>query len=116
MTRAARVVEVAGEVDLSTAHLLVEFVEMFGVHSAGPVHLDLSRVTFFSAHGISAVLRVSGLVAAAGGRLTVCDPAPCVRRLLALTGVDAGLDLDAAGRTDALHAWAARTAADRERG
>ncbi|MFV2112433.1 STAS domain-containing protein [Micromonospora sp. LOL_025] len=99
--RTTRVVEVRGELDMSSAPLLVEFVELFCGGHAGEVRLDLSGVTFFSAHGITALLRVRQAVGLAGGRLTLPDPAPCVRRLLDLSGAARELPPDGGPRTAA---------------
>jgi hypothetical protein len=38
------------------------------------------------AHGVGALLRARDMIAAAGGRLTLRDPSPPTRRILAITG------------------------------
>ena len=83
---AGTVVRVTGEIDMSSAHLLVEAVQRSCDGHGGPIRLDLSGVTFFSASGITALLRARAAVEAAGGSLHLDEPAPCVRRLLALSG------------------------------
>ncbi|QLQ39069.1 STAS domain-containing protein [Micromonospora robiginosa] len=85
-------VSVAGEVDLSNAHLLVELLENVAVQ--GPlVAVDLSKVTFFGAHGIDALMRIRNLMAERGGRLTLCYPSPVVRRVLGVTGTFSGFEV-----------------------
>ncbi|WP_262287438.1 STAS domain-containing protein [Micromonospora sp. MA102] len=85
-------ISVAGEIDMSNAHLLVEFVESLAHPPPVTVEVDLSEVTFFCAHGITALLRARRLLADRGGRLTLRDPAPIVRRVLDIT--DAQIELE----------------------
>ncbi|MGW5669217.1 STAS domain-containing protein [Micromonospora sp. NPDC003776] len=79
-------ITVAGEIDMSNAHLLLERVAAVARAPAPLVAVDLSAVTFFGAHGVSALAQAQLLVVERGGRLTLCDPSPVVRRVLALTG------------------------------
>ena len=78
-------ISVAGEIDMSNAHLLVELVESLVRPPPVAVEVDLSEVTFFCAHGISALLRARRLLADRGGRLTVRNPSAIVRRVLGIT-------------------------------
>ncbi|MFG1674058.1 STAS domain-containing protein [Micromonospora sp. NPDC049282] len=85
-------VSVAGEIDLSNAHLLMELLE--NVAAPTPlVAVDLSEVTFFGANGTDALVRARRLVAERGGRLTLCDPSPVVRRVLDVTGTLTGFEV-----------------------
>ncbi|MDG4807556.1 STAS domain-containing protein [Micromonospora sp. WMMD1120] len=79
-------VEVAGEIDMSNAHLLVELLESPAVAAVPLVTVDLSMVTFFGASGVDALVRMRALLSERGGGLTLRDPAPIVRRVLELTG------------------------------
>ncbi|MCZ7440076.1 STAS domain-containing protein [Micromonospora sp. WMMC241] len=85
-------VSVAGEVDLSNAHLLVELLENVAARSP-LVAVDLSEVTFFGAHGTDALVRARRLVTERGGRLTLCYPSPVVRRVLDVTGTLDGFEV-----------------------
>ncbi|KAB1912094.1 STAS domain-containing protein [Micromonospora sp. AMSO31t] len=78
-------IRVAGEIDMSNAHLLVELVASLARRPPVTVEVDLSEVTFFCAHGISALLRARRLLADRGGRLTLRDPSSIVRRILGIT-------------------------------
>ncbi|RLK23873.1 anti-anti-sigma factor [Micromonospora sp. M71_S20] len=78
-------IAVRGEVDMSTAHLIDELAAHVIARRPVRLILDLSRVTFFSAHGISALLRTQRAAACAGVTLTLRDAAPCVTYLLAAT-------------------------------
>ncbi|MEV4490152.1 STAS domain-containing protein [Micromonospora coxensis] len=91
----ATLVTVSGEIDMSNAHLLVELVESLCRTAAPTVSLDLTAVTYFGAHGISALLRAHELVTSAGGRLAVDRTSAFVRYLLGVTGVGAHLELGA---------------------
>ncbi|SCF05627.1 anti-sigma B factor antagonist [Micromonospora coriariae] len=84
----ATLIRASGEIDMSSAHLLVDMVELIAAHPAPQVALDLSEVTFFGAHGVSALLRARHLVTCAGGVLTLAAVSSTVRRILGVTGVD----------------------------
>lgn len=83
----ATLVAAGGEIDMSNAHLLVAFVAL----AAGPrptrVVLDLSQVTFFGTDGIRALESADDMLTRAGTRLTMSNPAGCVRFVLAVTGL-----------------------------
>ncbi|SCG76511.1 STAS domain-containing protein [Micromonospora coxensis] len=89
----ATVVTVSGEIDMSNAHLLVELVESLCRATAPTVTLDLSAVTYFGAHGISALLHAHELVTAVGGRLAVGRASSFVLYVLGVTGVRSHLEL-----------------------
>jgi anti-anti-sigma factor len=80
------VITIRGELERDTDHLLIELVDHVVRDHAGPVILDMAGVTFLCAHGVGALLRVRDMIAAAGGRLTLRDPSPPTRRILAITG------------------------------
>ncbi|MFF5219290.1 STAS domain-containing protein [Micromonospora sp. NPDC000442] len=79
-------VAVAGEIDLSNAHLLAELVENVVAAKAPLVAVDLSAVTFFGAYGTDALLRARRQLTERGARLTLCHLSPAVRRVLDVTG------------------------------
>jgi anti-anti-sigma factor len=82
------VITMSGEVDLSTMHLLTELVQhVVGDHPAR-VELDMSRVRFFGADGIRALLEAREMITAAGGQLVLRAPSAVTWRLLTLTGTD----------------------------
>jgi anti-anti-sigma factor len=82
-------VEVAGEIDLSTARRLDEVLRSRIRSQVQEVVLNLAGVTFFSVAGLNSVLRAQLLADAAGARLTV-DPgrSRAVRRLFTLLPMD----------------------------
>ncbi|MGC4807919.1 STAS domain-containing protein [Micromonospora sp. DT233] len=96
--QATTLITVSGEIDMSNAHLLTEMVE-FACHPPTPtIAVDLSAVTFFGAHGVSALLRAQDAVARAEADFRLPDPAPCVTYILAATGVLGLFDPDGALR------------------
>ncbi|MGN9915864.1 STAS domain-containing protein [Micromonospora palomenae] len=99
-------IAVCGEVDMSTAHLITELSEDAIDARPARLVLDLAGVTFFSAHGISALLQTQRAAAHAHVQLPLRDAAPCITYLLALTGTPMSLDETAATSiltSDAVH-------------
>ncbi|MGQ5264738.1 STAS domain-containing protein [Micromonospora sp. ZYX-F-536] len=84
-TGSARWITVCGEVDMSNAHLLVELVEHLVDLQPSRLVLDLSEVTFFGAHGVSALLQAQSTATRGGVPLTLTPPSPCVAYILAVT-------------------------------
>jgi len=62
----------------------------------GPLHLclDLARVTFFSAHGVRALLHARRAVTSAAGTLELREPSRSIRRVFDITGDAALFDLN----------------------
>ncbi|MDG4786055.1 STAS domain-containing protein [Micromonospora sp. WMMD1102] len=81
------VVTARGEVDMSSAGSLVEMIGRVADSRPDRVVLELSGVTFFSAHGITALLRVRDIVREGHGELFLRGISPSVTRVLALTGL-----------------------------
>jgi anti-anti-sigma factor len=87
-------VAVRGEVDISTAHLLTEIVNLVASNKPSRVTLDLAEVCFFGADGLRALLSAQRTIAAAGGQLLLRDPSPITHRILALTQTEQLFQLD----------------------
>ncbi|MFY1691232.1 STAS domain-containing protein [Plantactinospora sp. WMMB782] len=81
------VVTASGEVDMSSAGSLVDLIGRVADSRPDRVVLELSGVTFFSAHGITALLRVRDIVREGHGELFLRDISPSVTHVLALTGM-----------------------------
>ncbi len=81
-------VAASGEIDLSTAGRLEQFlldaIPSQRVPPPGLV-LDLSGVEFFGAAGIAVLLRLQDTLERFGGWLRLCDVAPIVTRVLTVT-------------------------------
>jgi anti-anti-sigma factor len=80
------VIEVVGDLDIATAHLLTEFVEA-ALHPQPPmiVVLDLAGLRFFCAAGVGALLQVRDAAAAHAAQLILRDPSPITSRILTVT-------------------------------
>jgi anti-sigma B factor antagonist len=87
-------IAVTGELDLATAPMVGDTFHK--INSAQPlhVHFDLSGVNFCDAAGLSTFLAADQLLRATGGRLTLIQPSPQIRRLLTITKLDEVLALD----------------------
>lgn len=84
-------VAVAGDIDLATApdlhtHLCAAIDAMIS-NVGGVVIVDLSAVTFMDASGLTALIRAEARACERGARLRLRAQAPCVTRLLQLTGL-----------------------------
>lgn len=86
----------AGELDVATAGHLVEIARSLPDHHLHEVVLDVSGLAFVDAAGLSALLRTKKVVHHRGGRLVLQGPAPILRRMLAVTGLESSFDV----RTD----------------
>ena len=79
-------ISVAGEVDLSNAHLLTDLVESAVAAPAPLVVIDLAEVSFFGAYGTNALVLAQRVLTGHGRRLVLHRPSPVVRRVLGVTG------------------------------
>jgi anti-sigma B factor antagonist len=83
------IVEVTGEIDLSTARRLDEVLQSRIRSQVDEVVIDLSAVTFFSVAGLNSLLRAQLLADTAGAHLTVdAGQSRAVRRLFTLLPMD----------------------------
>jgi anti-sigma B factor antagonist len=86
------VLEVTGEIDVSTAPLLEAGLRraVTGNGAVPPsVCVDLSRVTFIDSTGLAALVLGRQLASDGGGTVIVTHPSHIVRRVLTLAGLDA---------------------------
>jgi anti-anti-sigma factor len=68
----------------------------FALTGRAQVHVRMSGVTFIDSSGLGALLRAHRLAQARGITFVIQDPSERVRRLLALTALDATLCLESA--------------------
>lgn len=97
-SRAAYIVHVAGEIDISTVGDLETAIERAelesGTHGGTTVVIDLRGVTFLGAEGLRSLVGADHRITEAGGAMrVVAPPQGIIRRLLDLSGVGALLDL-----------------------
>jgi anti-sigma B factor antagonist len=82
-----RLVRVDGELDIRTCDEL-ERVTGAAADRGGRVVLDLSGLTFCDSTGLASLVRLHKRATAADGELVLRSPAPRVRDLITLTGLD----------------------------
>ena len=83
-----------GEMDHFNTDILTEALGRIELDGGRPVVLDLARLRFCDAAGVSALLAVQRRISNAGGRLRVRAPSGIPRKVLTITGVDQILDID----------------------
>lgn len=89
------VVCVHGELDLATAPRLVDSLRHASFASGGALTVDLSELTFCGCAGLSVLLTEHSRRLAIGSSLVLASPSRQVRRILALTGLDAVFNIRA---------------------
>lgn len=104
----AQMVAFHGELDAAAAPDLDARLTEVLEASGGALLIDLCGCTFIDSLGIAAVVRRSREMLGQGRAVAVAVPSPQVRRTLALTGVDAILQI-CWSRADAL-AWLSQQA------
>lgn len=77
-------VRLIGELDLAAAPKAKAAL----ARARGDLVVDCSTLTFLDAAGLGVLVCARRTCQAAGGELLLVDPAPCVTRLLGLTGLD----------------------------
>jgi anti-anti-sigma factor len=88
--RSGRAVSVTGhgEIDMTTVGTLTDTLDTV-LWQEQPLHIDvnLAEVTFMDSSGINALVACRAVAEPAGCRITISNPRPMVRRVLAVTGV-----------------------------
>ncbi|WP_026123488.1 STAS domain-containing protein [Nocardiopsis chromatogenes] len=90
----ATVVPVRGEIDIATADRMRD--DVIGAAAVGErrcVVVDLSRVTFFDASAVRAVLAAYKVLTAQGRHMVLAEPTPQVQRTLDALRIDELLDV-----------------------
>jgi anti-sigma B factor antagonist len=91
-------VQLRGELDLATAPQLARLLDLLRRDGHRQITLDLSGLEFLCAAGLAVFLRADQALRAVGGRLVLTRPTRLVRRVLAITGLDATLAIQPAQR------------------
>ncbi len=79
-------IELEGELDLATVHLLTDTVACIAETTADHVEVSLRGLRFMGACGVHALLAASDMFTAKGKLFTVTGAGPVVRRVLDVTG------------------------------
>ena len=82
-----RVLRIRGELDMASRET-VEPALNDAAKSGESVILDISEMSFCDSSGISMFFALHGKAVAAGGKLTIRDPMPAVRRVIEITNLD----------------------------
>lgn len=80
------VIELSGDVDMSTAHLITELVTHVAKRRPLQVIIDMTEVSFFCAAGITALLHARNTIKDVGGKLLLRHPSTITMRILTTTG------------------------------
>lgn len=80
---------VSGEIDTDVAGHLADVLERALHDGATGLDIDMSRVTFCDCQGLNVLLRLRQAALHMGHTLTITDPGPPLKRVLALTGATA---------------------------
>ena len=81
-------ITVSGELDVDTVPVLADFVQRVAADHPDRVIIDMAKVTFFGAAGLTALLKASDMITGAGGRLVLRARSPQTRRILIIAGLD----------------------------
>ncbi|MEA3075230.1 MAG: anti-sigma factor antagonist [Actinomycetota bacterium] len=81
-------VQVAGEIDASTAPTLGEALEAAIDQDMRTVVVDAAGITFIDSSGLSVLVAAHKRLKAGGGELVVASASAPVRRLLGISGLD----------------------------
>ena len=84
---------VAGELDVSTASELEHAVARALDGQGGEFRLDVGGMTFMDSTGAQALLQVHRRITGLGRRLVILAPAPPVRLVLEILGLDQIIDV-----------------------
>ena len=112
----AAVVQVCGELDLSTAPRLREELARLADEGALDVTVDLAGLHFIDSSGLQALVAGLKLLREQGGDLGLRSPRPRTLKVLEITGLTGLLRLEAtydAGSVDAVSDRAPTTSTDR---
>ena len=92
----AVVLQLAGELDLSTVTIFVDALDDVLEHEATKVELDLSELSFMDSSGVGAYVTAYRKAQARGSQLRVGERSALVDRVLQLSGVEDALAQEAA--------------------
>jgi anti-anti-sigma factor len=81
------VIELCGELDMSTTHLITELIAYVAESSPSHVILDMTEVSFFCAAGLNALLQAQKTIKDAGGQFLLRNPSATTSSILTITGV-----------------------------
>jgi anti-sigma B factor antagonist len=93
LTDGTAVVEVAGEIHVSTASQFGEHLKGVERDGCQALVLDLTAVEFIDSTGLGVLITSGRRLSRAGGRMAIVCANPTVLRLFEITGTDRTLDI-----------------------
>jgi anti-sigma B factor antagonist len=90
-------VTISGEMDMSNAGILTDFLTAEIESTGGDLYLNLAGLDFIDSTGLAALLGARRQLAVGGRSLILSSPSPAVARVLEVTGLDALFDTETAG-------------------
>jgi anti-anti-sigma factor len=93
------VLELVGELDLSTVPIFVEALDELLDGDPTKIELDMSKLTFIDSSGVGAYVTGYRKAQAKGSHLSVGERSGLVQRVLQLSGVEEALAQEAAKNT-----------------
>jgi len=79
------VIELSGDIDMSTTHLITDLVTDVAKNSPAQVVLDMTEVSFFCAAVLNALLHARETIKDAGGELLLRHPSKITMQILTMT-------------------------------
>jgi len=80
--------EVGGDLDIAAAAELSDHLDILIDDGTGPVHVDMSMVTFCDSSTLAVLVDAWQRLGEADRPLRVVNPSACVSRLLQITGLE----------------------------
>ena len=94
------VVDIGGELDITTAEPAARYVSQVIDRNRRPVIVDLTTLRFCDASGLSSLLRMAGDAQQAGCPFRLASPSPSLVKIMRITGLDHRFLAPAAARPD----------------
>jgi anti-sigma B factor antagonist len=85
--------DVVGELDMASAHALLESVEVFERTGGEVLAIDLAGVTFMDVAGMRVLLEAARRAHRRGSRIVIYNPRRIASRVFSLTAVDQQLEI-----------------------
>jgi anti-anti-sigma factor len=81
------VVQLGGELDITSAEVAVSYVTDIIDRHGGPVTADLSALAFCDARGLAALVRMAGYAEQADCPFRLASPSPSLVKIMRVTGL-----------------------------
>ena len=82
------VVDIGGELDITTTEPAVRYVRQVIDRHRRPVIVDLTALRFCDAKGLTGLLRMAGDAEQAGCQFRLASPSPSLVKIMRITGLD----------------------------